>query len=619
MEKKFIPLLKRRIRHGYATRLLLIILVSVFVAFFATERSVRTVISMELLKEKEEMLFGLTRQLDRALEGTYDDILQEHGATNLSRKERIEVLHKELKAVTDFVASGIPGVGVGYYSRALDAIITYGPESAFGHTIGKSIFKGHKGYQVMEEGTAMVQQGELVRGRILNCMLPIIRDDRVIGYIWANETLKDVSSRLSAVFERILLFTVIIFILLYIAVLVPTWYFNRRIDQLIFHIKGVMENPRKRLPDMGGPLASVGRGVNTLLDKVFYFKSNNEYIFDSVLSGILAVSMEGEILLANPAFLEMINRKGDKMVGAHFHTVLPEEFGRAVASVVRGNRDRPLQDIVYGGRIIEVFHNDVCNSKGQQIGEVFIFRDRTLLKLYERRLNDQERLAALGEMGLNVAHEIKNPLTAVKGFSQLMRRRSLPQDKVNAYLKLMDEELNRIDKLLNDLLVNGGKSPFLPEPHDFSGIIREFLVIYRNSFPDVHFGIETRINAAPVIKVDRNKIAQLIDNLVKNSVEAMEENGESKEKRIDFLLTVEPEEIYLSIRDSGPGITEANRGRIMTPFFTTKEKGTGLGMGLCLSIVEDHKGRMEIDSEVNRYTEVRLTFNRSELETLDES
>ena len=619
MNSLYFQMLRKRLSSGYTARLLLIILGIVIFAFFATESSVRVIISKELLKEKKVMLFGLAEQLNNALDGTYDDILEKHDALSFSKAEKIKILHDELKDITDFVASGVDGVGVGYYSGELDAIITYGPEKDFSHTIGQPIFEGHLGYKVMEDGVRMVQQGELVRGKILNCMLPVIRDGTAIGYIWANETLEDVSSRLSIVFEQILLFSVIIFILLYIAVLVPTLYFNRRIDQLISDIDVVMENPRERLPEIGGPLASVVEGVNSLLDKVFYFKSNNEYIFDGVLSGVFAVTMKGEILLANASFLEMINKTGEKLIGYKYSSVLPEEFSHAVDEVFSlENTDAP-HDMIYNGRIIEYSNNDVINDKNVQIGEVFIFRDRTLLRLYERRLNDQERLAALGEMGLNIAHEIKNPLTAVKGFSQLMHRRTLDQQKMNEYLELMDDELNRIDKLLNELLVNGGKSKLQPESVDFSKIINEFLIIYRNSYPDIKFILSKDIQGSPAVWLDKNKIAQLVDNIVKNSVESINDKAVPKSNVIEFNLIIKTEDIVLKIRDSGEGVPDENIDRIMNPFFTTKKEGTGLGMSLCLGIVEKHHGKISIESEDGLYTEVTVRFYRSKLEKFDEA
>ncbi|MDC7125458.1 MAG: HAMP domain-containing sensor histidine kinase, partial [Spirochaetales bacterium] len=221
-----------------------------------------------------------------------------------------------------------------------------------------------------------------------------------------------------------------------------------------------------------------------------------------------------------------------------------------------------------------------------------------------------------GEMGLNIAHEIKNPLTAVKGFSQLMHRRNVDRSKMNEYLALMDDELNRIDKLLNDLLINGGRSRLKLESVDFYNILREFVVIYTNIYPDINFKMETYISASAIVKVDKNKIAQLLDNLVKNSVESIHEKTPLHGKNIEFNLLINSDEIILKIKDNGKGIPPENVNRIMTPFFTTKAEGNGLGMNLCLGIVEKHNGNIRVFSKPEEFTEVVIKFKRELLEKL---
>ncbi|MDC7125817.1 MAG: hypothetical protein PQJ46_09625, partial [Spirochaetales bacterium] len=368
MDKLTLKSFIKRFSSGYTIRLLLVLLTAVIFALFATDRSISTIINKVLLQEKEEMLFGLTHQLDNALKGTYNDILVEYGAIDFTREDKIKILNNELESITDLIASGIDGVGAGYYSKELDAIITYGPEKDFAHTIGQPIFEGHLGYEVMETGKPLVQQGDLVRGKILNCMLPIIRDGQTIGYIWANETLKDVSSRLSAVSNQILILTFVIFIVLYIAVMITTWHFNSKVDLLIDSIQVVMRNPRSRLAEMQGPLASVVEGVNNLLDKAFFFKSNNEYIFDGVLSGILAISVEGEILLANTTFRKMFEISEDGLIGGRYKEIFPEILISVISQGMNCLKKEYPSDIIYKGCIIEYFYNDVYNNDNEQIG-----------------------------------------------------------------------------------------------------------------------------------------------------------------------------------------------------------------------------------------------------------
>lgn len=139
-----------------ATRLLILLFLSVLIPLVSLSFLLKQEITESILKEKEDKLFGLAKQLDNFLGGTFDDILREEGALDASRDRKIAILNKRLWSITDFVASGNRGVGVGYYNKALDAVITYGPSSEFQHTVGQSIFQGHQGYEVMATGKPMV-------------------------------------------------------------------------------------------------------------------------------------------------------------------------------------------------------------------------------------------------------------------------------------------------------------------------------------------------------------------------------------------------------------------------------------------------------------------------------
>ena len=495
-----------------------------------------------------------------------------------------------------------------------------GRKGNFSYTIGQSIFKGHLGYEVMAKGIPMVQQGDLVRGKILNCMTPIIRDEKVIGYIWANETLKEVSTRLSQITKQIFMFTLLIFVFLYAAVMFSIWHFNGKIDQLIGNINNVMKNPTERLSEMNGPLSSVVKGVNDLLDKVFYFKSNNEYIFNGVKSGVFAITVGGEILLANSSFFKIFEIEDTNLIAKKYSSVLPESLSKLITDAINNeDLEKSTKDFIYRGKIIEFINNGVFNEENEQIGEVFIFRDQTLLRLYERRFTDQEKLSALAEMGLNIAHEIKNPLTAVKGFSQLMVSRKIEKTKMNEYLKLMDDELNRIDKLLNDLLENGARLKLILKPVNIFEILNELVVIYKNIYQDIDFTFNADIKSNPVIIADKNKIAQLVDNLVKNSIESINEKKTNSQKTVLLNLIVDDKLVLLKIRDNGQGVPPEDITRIMTPFYTTKKDGTGLGMGQCQGIVEKHRGEIAVSSEAGVYTEVSVKFLKERLERLYET
>ncbi|EGO62629.1 helix-turn-helix domain-containing protein [Acetonema longum] len=176
-----------------------------------------------LILEKQRKLFGITRVLDHYLQGDYQDLLQKYDKLSASREEQISFLNQRLRSYTDQVAASHPGVGVGYYSRDLDAIITYGPSDIYHDRVGTPISPSHEGRLVMQTGGERVQIGDLVRGPIMNAMLPIIRKESVVGYIWANELTADIQAEIDIMKKRVYLsvFLGILLSLLGVGLLTP--------------------------------------------------------------------------------------------------------------------------------------------------------------------------------------------------------------------------------------------------------------------------------------------------------------------------------------------------------------------------------------------------------------
>ena len=293
------------------TRLLILMFLSVIVPLVGMSLFLKDEITESILVEKRDKLFGLAIQLDTALEGTFDDILAEEGALGADRATKIAVLNSRLRAVTDFVASGNAGVGVGYYGRELDAVLTYGPSEQFQYTVGQSIFQGHKGYEVMAAGTPMVQTGSLVRGDILNCMWPINRGGRTIGYIWSNETLDMIGGQLEPIIRRVYLIQALIFFLIYVSLTMTMKSLLDKITSIRKGIEVLFKMPNYHIPQVTGELSSIVSTLNDLVDTTNLVKCYNKNILEGVMNGVLAISCSGTITRANKAFFEMFPEFGE--------------------------------------------------------------------------------------------------------------------------------------------------------------------------------------------------------------------------------------------------------------------------------------------------------------------
>jgi two-component system, sporulation sensor kinase A len=229
-----------------------------------------------------------------------------------------------------------------------------------------------------------------------------------------------------------------------------------------------------------------------------------------------------------------------------------------------------------------------------------VLRDITEKKRTEEMFRRSDKLSALGQMAAGIAHEIRNPLTSLKGFVQLLRSQ-VP--KHPEYFEIMLSELDRINQIVTEFMKIAKPQTTVFQQKDMSEIV-DSIVALMNSQAILH-NIEIRVAlepALPVIYCDENQLKQVFINVLKNAMEAMQHGGS-----IQIRARVWNERaIEVLIIDQGPGIPEAYLAKLGDPFFTTKETGTGLGLMVCYQIIEAHQGTFQISSEMGKGTQVQI-------------
>lgn len=223
--------------------------------------------SQGILHEKEWWLFGVARQLDFALQGSFDGLLEERSLMQEGREAKILELNAMLSGVTDRVAASYPGVGVGYYSRDLDAIITYGPSSEYQGKVGLSIGPDHQGREVMATGDPRVQIAKLVRGDIVNAMVPIKREDRVIGYIWANVFTADVHNQVAGMLRPIYGALVVGLLVALAGAALLAGNVARKMEIIKDGLKRLQRDPGFRIAGMPGEVGEIALAINEMVSR----------------------------------------------------------------------------------------------------------------------------------------------------------------------------------------------------------------------------------------------------------------------------------------------------------------------------------------------------------------
>ncbi len=230
------------------------------------------------------------------------------------------------------------------------------------------------------------------------------------------------------------------------------------------------------------------------------------------------------------------------------------------------------------------------------------------LKIAHQKLIQSESLAAVGRMSSGIAHEVKNPLSSVLGYAQLIdiniknmeSESPHPQlDKIKNYNKLIMDDTRRASKIITDLLTFARQKKVESEVikvSDFIGQISPKLL----SYAEAH-SVKLEINISDLpennfFKIDADQIYQVLFNFVQNSIQALHE---TQNKKIELNITRQQNQIALAVCDNGPGISKENRAKIFEPFFTTKKigEGTGLGLAICYGIISQHDGQIEVLSE----------------------
>ena len=219
--------------------------------------------------QREEKLFFAASMLDFALgDRTYDGILREHGAQDAPREAQIALLNQVLAEACDQIAALHPGLGIGYYSRKLDAILTYAPSVEYSGMVGVSLATDHPGRIVMADNKRMVRVGTMVRGDIMNAMHPIVRHGAVIGYAWANELSSQINSQFLAFSNQVLLFLGSFFVLaLFIAVFLSQRSL-RGIKEIVSGVSTLRFDLSYRLPKAEGELGDLTDSINAMAEDI---------------------------------------------------------------------------------------------------------------------------------------------------------------------------------------------------------------------------------------------------------------------------------------------------------------------------------------------------------------
>ncbi|MEN6348866.1 MAG: ATP-binding protein [Syntrophomonas sp.] len=238
----------------------------------------------------------------------------------------------------------------------------------------------------------------------------------------------------------------------------------------------------------------------------------------------------------------------------------------------------------------DIFVHPAYDSSDNIAGINCVATDITERKQMEMEMARLDRLNIVGEMAASIGHEIRNPLTTIRGFLQMLHNME-SYKKDNIYFVLMIEELDRANAIISEYLSMARNKKIDLQPRCLDEIIKSLHPMLQADAYYREMEVELELGLSSLLTIDENEIRQLILNIARNGLEAMAPGG-----KLTIGTTASNEEIVLFIRDQGPGLNPAIAEKLGTPFLTTKEKGTGLGMAVCYSIAARHDAVIKFDT-----------------------
>lgn len=332
----------------------------------------------------------------------------------------------------------------------------------------------------------------------------------------------------------------------------------------------------------------------------------NEYVANIVAtmeSGVIAIGANGRITLFNPAAERMTGLDAKSVrLGPISH--LPANLARALEGTLADGKPRIQPETMISdatGRLTPISYSTYVlrDQSGAALGAVAVFADLTSLKDLEAERRRAERLASFGALASGIAHEIKNPLVAIRTFAELLPERFTEEDFREDFSKVVTREIQRIDDLVARLRGLAAPTTHALAPLDLREPIEETLALLRAQLEQKRVRVRRLYDPTlPPVTGDPAQLKQLFLNLFMNALEAMESEGE---------LTVQLQQrtrygtstISAKISDTGGGIPEALLGKIFDPFVTTKPRGSGLGLAICRRITDAHGATIRADNNAD--------------------
>lgn len=347
-------------------------------------------------------------------------------------------------------------------------------------------------------------------------------------------------------------------------------------------------------------------------------------IIQSSPSPIMAADLKGNIFIWNRAAEETLGYPASETIGKmHITKIYPEGLAYKIMEMIRSPehggvgmlRGHPMLYVRRDGQVIDgsLSAAMIYDDDGNEVATVGSFVDMTeriemerTLRSTQEQLLQSEKLAAMGRLTSQIAHELNNPLFGIMNTLELLKTEITPENKRRKLLDMSLSETVRLAEMLRKMLSFSKPDQEEKGPVNINTIIDELLMLHEKQLQENSIKIKTELaEALPEINASRNQMRQVFLNMISNAKDAMPEGG-----TLTFRSWHKDKNVFIEITDTGQGISEENINRIFDSFFTTKDtvKGVGLGLSVCYGFIKDHGGDIKVKSRAGQGTTFTISL-----------
>lgn len=381
----------------------------------------------------------------------------------------------------------------------------------------------------------------------------------------------------------------------------------RRLTQSVRDVASGNLSKQVAIPNLD-EIGELSNNFNSMLNSLQnLFKERNKLLFESFSNGIITIDLSGNVLTVNSMAENILNIESSEIVGKNLTDFLSSHndylnLKNIISEAIK--RKTPIEDIDVTFYDVEKNEKEVSlaiipfkNENQNIVGLLMIFHDISRINSLQNRLKHADQLATIGTFAMGVAHEIRNPLCSIRSMTQILQDKLTTETKEKQYTSLIISECDRLNHLISQLLDFSHPDITPPENCDINELLAKTVMLSKSYTISKTDGVIIKENYSkdvPNLTLQKEKIIQAILNILNNSWDAIESNGAIEIST--EMIQEDSEKILIKISNTGPKIPEEVQAKIFDPFFSTKAKGSGLGLPISYQIITSNGGTIDFTS-----------------------